>query len=404
LRYVILGNGAAGVTAAAKLLELITDEDDITVISSENTPVYSKPMLPDYIGGKFNKEKLFLKDSGYYKQNNITFIAGNKAEKVDTVTKSVMLADQSSMKYDKLLICTGGIPFIPPIEGLEDVEYLILNSIADADKIKDYAASGGKAVVIGAGLTGVEVGFALKRLGMEVSIIEREDRVLPMLMDQCSSKVMEEELKKEKIELLLGKTVSKINRKNGKKVVLSNNEEVEFDMLVLTIGTRPNIECIRDSDIEVNRGIVVNEYMETSVKDVYAAGDVAELKDKISTGFVSTYVWPNAMSQGKCAAYCMTGITQEFSRLSAMQNTVQLRDIPFMSMGMANPENREFEILTHHDRDNRVYKRLILKDNVIKGMLLIGDIGTARTIAELIRKETDVSDFKDRLLDKDFRV
>ncbi|MCX7921121.1 MAG: FAD-dependent oxidoreductase [Clostridia bacterium] len=403
MRYLIVGNGAAGITAAEKLRELSL-EDEITIISNEDTPVYTKCMLPDYIGEKLPREKLLIRNLESYNKNNINLVLDEKIAGFDLNNKKVILSSGGIKEYDKLLLAMGGTPFIPYIEGLADVGYFTLNSIKDADAIKQKAAKGGRAIIIGAGLTGIEVGFALKRLGMEVAIIEREKRILPLQLDEQSSCMLVEKMQNEGISLLLGAADYKIAKDDNNSVNLSSGLTLHFDLLVLTIGTRPNIELLKNTDIKYGRGVLVDEYMCTSVKDVYAAGDVAEMTNKLSTEYVSSYIWPNAMAQGKCAAFNMAGQFQEFSYAAAMQNSVQLRDIPFVSAGMINPKGTDFEALVDCDTEKGVYKKVVLKDNIVKGMIMIGDTSSANLIGALMRKSIDVSPFKHNMLEKGFTL
>lgn len=403
MKHLILGNGAAGISAAQKLREL-NDKDDITILSSEDTPVYAKIMLPDYIGGKIEREKLFLRDLEFYKTNRIELHLNSTVEAVDTEKKCVYTSGGRVEEYDKLLLAVGGKSVIPPIDGLNEINYFLLNSLADADKILQNASSAKKALIIGAGLTGIEIAFALKRLGLEVEIIDRSERILPNQLDENSSLIMADYLRNEGIGLFLGKTLTKIENSPQKAVEVQDGKKFIFDMLILAIGTRPNISILKSPEIKCNKGVWVDEFMRTSNSDIFAAGDIAETQNKLSKDYISSYIWPNAMAQGKCAAFNMAGQSQEFSSTASAQNSVQLRDMPFISMGMVNAQGEDFEILHIHDKEKGIYKRLILKDNIIKSMVFIGDVSSANAISGLIRKGTNVSQYKDSLLKKDFTI
>ncbi|NLD49380.1 MAG: NAD(P)/FAD-dependent oxidoreductase, partial [Clostridiaceae bacterium] len=349
-----------------------------------------------------SKERLILRDLNYYRDNRIDLVFEEKVEKIDTKNKCVVLASGKLQYFDKLLVAVGGRPVVPNIEGLGSIDYLTLNSIHDAEVLRERAAEGQKAVVVGAGLTGIEVTFALKRLGMKATLVEREMRLLPMQLDAKSGEVLAGQIRKEGIELLMGKNVQRIVADEKKYVEFSSSERIEFDMLVITIGTRPNLEIVTGTEIQTGRGILVDEHMETTVGDIFAAGDVAETAGKKSAGCVSSYIWSNALAQGKCAAYNMAGQAQEFSPNAALGNAVRLRDIPFISMGMINPDEPDYEELVFEDERSCVYKKVVIKDNRIKGMILLGDTSSSNTIGELIRKEADVSKLREMILDNDF--
>lgn len=401
MRYVIIGNGAAAISAAEKLRQ-ISDSCEVTIISAEDSPVYTKFMLPDYIGGKISKEKLVLRDINYYNKNRIKLMLGENVESIDSTQKIIKLASGIEVLYDKLLVAVGGSPVIPNIEGLKEIGYFTLNSIKDAESIIANANKGEKAVIIGAGLTGIEIAFALKRLGMIVTLVERGTRILPQQLDVASAEMLVEMIRDEGIELLLDRNVQKVTGNDGLNIELANGEKIGFNMLIVSIGTRPNVNIVKGTGVETNRGILVNCFMETSVKDIYAAGDVAELQNSNNSGTVSSYIWPNAIAQGKCAASNMADQTEEFSCDAGFNNMVRLRDLPFVSMGMINPVEEGYESLVFSDKDSHTYRKVVLKDNVIRGMILLGDTSSANLLSDFIKKGRNISDIRNIILDKDF--
>lgn len=408
MKFLILGNGAAGVTAAVKLREL-DGTSAITIVSAEDVPAYAKIMLPDYIGGSMERSKLFIRDEEFYAKNNINFLKNKKVMQIDTNQSVVFFQDSSREPYDKLLAATGSNPFIPRIDGLEAVNYFTINSLKDADIIRNNAQPGKNAVIMGGGLTGIEMAFALYKLGMKVFIVEREKALLPQQLDEESSSIMEGYLEKEGITFHGGASVNSVEADNtgsmleGEKpksgtAVLSDGTRLDFSMLVAAIGTRPGLEYVKGSDIKTGRGILVDEYMKSSADNVYAAGDVAEAVNAASNGFVSSYIWPNAMAQGKIAAFNMTGSRQAFDGTAAARNMTQLRDMQFASMGLVRPKDDGCEILKLADRDSLVYRRVVLKGNIIVGFTLIGDVRRATEFSSLIRKGSDITDIRNDLL------
>lgn len=401
MKFVILGNGAAGISAAEKLRQL--DEScDITVVSIEDIPVYTKFLLPDYIGGKIVRDKLILRDMDYYNKNRIKLLLGEKVENIDSNNKIVRLVSGTNLEYDRLLVAVGGSPVVPNIEGLQETGYFTLNSVRDADNIIKNATKGQNAVIIGAGLTGIEIAFALKRLGMNVTIVEKASRILPQQLDATSAEMLVDMIRKEGIELLLHRDIQKAVKYNECWLEMANGEKIGFNMLIISIGTRPNIDVVKGLSIKINRGILVNNYMETSLKDIYAAGDIAELQDVKNVGTVSSYIWPNALSQGKCAASNMAGQLQEFSGDAGFSNAVRLRDIAFLSMGMINPVEEEYEALVYCDNEAQIYRKVVLKDNIIKGLILLGDTSSANILGDFVKKGKDISEIRNIILEKDF--
>jgi nitrite reductase (NADH) large subunit len=391
LKYVILGNSAAGFFAATKLRD-ICEDDEIVVISRENTPVYSKIMLPYYIGNEITRDKLFLKDKDFYDKKHIKLVLDKKIMGIDTEKNIIIGEDGWSMAYDKLLIATGGRPFIPPIDGIDKVEFFTINSIEDADRIKGCAQTGGRAIVLGSGLTGIEMSIALSNLGMHVTMLEMGDRILPMQLDNDASNIMETQLKKLGISTMLKNTIHKvyITDEGIKRTELMDGQQLEFDLLLLAIGTRPDLSIIEGTSIKHNRGILVNEYMETSIKNIYAAGDIAEIKSDKNEGYVSSYIWPNAMAQGRCAASNMAGNHESFDG-AAFQNVVQIRNMDFYSMGLIKPNDDGYDILINYDKNNGIYKKIVIKDNAILGMVMLGDTLHTTEISNIIKNNRQVS-------------
>ena len=408
MKYLILGNGAAGVTAAARLREL-EGTAAVTIAASEDTTAYAKIMLPDYIGGKVPRAKLFIREKAFYEANRIQLLPGLKAVKVDTADRMVEFGNGRVEPYDKLLVAVGGIPFIPDIEGLADIPYFSINSLEDADRIKQSAERGGTALILGGGLTGIEMAYALGRLGMEVTLAERETCLLPVQLDSEASGIFIRELEREGIRVITGTSLQRVHKGRekgdgsaaGHLAEFSDGRTLEFNMLVVAIGTRSNTGLVKDTGIECRRGILVDKYLQSSAEGVFAAGDAAEAAAGASSEYVSCYVWSNAMAQGKCAASNMAGAGTEFAFGSAALNMTQLRDIPFISMGLVKPRESGYEVLTRAEPDKGVYRKLIIRDHVIKGMILLGDTSSASALSAMIRKETDVSDILHKLLENE---
>jgi len=391
LKHVIIGNGAAASTAAWKLREMDAGAG-ITVISRENVPAYMKIMLPDYTGGKISREKLFIRDINSYRSDNIDLQLNTVITGVDTRKHEIYPSSGSPIQYDDLLIAAGGVPFVPDIAGLKETEYYIINSLEDADIIKNAASPGKTALILGGGLTGIEMAFALERLGMNVVIAEKMDRILPVQLDDRCRAVFITWLEAGRIRLMTGKSAHGISRLSQRRSMsFSDGSEILYDMLLVTIGTRPDISIVEGSGIKCGRGILVDDRMKTSAESVYAAGDIADGLRKTAAGYVTSYIWPAAISQGRCAAINMGGSTDILSPESLLQNSINLRDIPFCSMGMINPPSPDYSSYYSLDSEKRIYKKIVVKDGILSGMIFIGDVESANRIASLIRKGTELS-------------
>lgn len=408
MNHVIIGNSAAGISAAKEIRKI--DKDcEILIISKENDPVYSRCLLPDYISGEMKKEQLFIRDYDFYQSNRIKTLFGTKVADILPVSSRLILEDGSQLCYDRLLIATGSKPFIPPVKNMDSVPTYTLNSLDDADRIIRDSSKAEKVVIAGGGFIGLELAFALKRIGKKVLVVEKANRILSVQLDDFAAGLIQGELEKAGIELKLGVGVSELvssskfsrffGAKELKGVILEDSLEVPCDMVVLAVGTRPNIDIVENNGIITNRGIVVDKYMKTNMDNIYAAGDVAETVDAVTKTQRLSPIWPNAVIQGRYAGWNMAGLCKPFIEQVSMQNTSEFREVPFISVGLVNPPDIEnYEILTRYDKYNGTYRKLVLKDDVPVGMIFLGDISNAGVAAGFIRINKNASQLKDYLL------
>ena len=402
--YVIVGNSAAGIGCAEALRELT--DSTIAIISYEKYPAYSRALIPYYLSGKIDFEKMYYRKPDFYDKMNITPILGKKAVKVDFNKKEVILEDGNAVGYGKLLIATGGKPFIPPIEGLSKQENVFtFVKLDDVLAIKDLLdrESVKKVVVLGGGIIGLMAAEVLNKKGLDVTVIELADRVLAPVVDDITSNLVQELFKEKGVKIALGTTIQKVfGEDKVEKVLLSNGETLECDMLIVAVGVVPNVDLVKDTEIKINRGIVVDKYMQTSVKDVYAAGDCAEIYDFVFGDNRVLPLWPTAYVGGRIAAFNMVGIEREYTHATSM-NSMHFYDMYIINAGLNVPnDSTEFEILNLFDENSKVYKKFALKDGRIAGMILVNEVERAGIYLNLMRNYVDVSPFKNKLLKSDF--
>jgi nitrite reductase (NADH) large subunit len=411
MNYVILGNGAAGI-AAAEQLRKIDKKSEITILSEENYDVYSKCMLPDFLSGELSEDRLFIREKDFYNKNDIRTFYGDKVSNIDFDSKMVLTGTGKKYRYDKLLIASGNKPSIPPIKGLDESNAYFISSLDDAKRIIKDAEKARKVTIIGAGFVGLEAAFGLYKMGKEVTIVHRGARILPRQLDEKAAGIIKDELEKEGIRVILNSPVKEIIKPGylkrlfgGNKtsaVVLDDGRILKTDMVVVTTGSGPNVEFIKDSTLKVNRGIIVDKHMMTSIKDVYAAGDVVETIDAVSGSRTLSPIWPNAVIQGEFAAYNMAGVEKEFSNLIGMQNTSEFREIPMISMGMVAPKGEGYEEYIDYKPTETIYRKLIIKDNIVVGMIFLGDIRNSGVIGALIKNKINVQKIKHNMLNPNF--
>jgi NAD(P)H-nitrite reductase large subunit len=404
-KYLIIGNSAGGIGAMEAIREIDVD-GSMAVISDEKYHVYGRPLISYYLANEIDYHKMFYRPFDFYEKKNIKAILGRRAVNIDFDKKSVKLDNGEEIGFEKLLLATGGTPFVPPIKGTESYEFFNFITLDDAIKVRERLASETveTAVVLGGGLIGLKAAEALTDRGVQVKVVELADRVLSPVLDQEGSSVMQAVMEEDGVEVITGHTISEVVGENGraKGVILDNGKKMDCGLLIIAIGVRPRVQLVKDTPVKLGRGIIVDKHMLTSMPDVYACGDCAEVYDFITDGFRLTPLWPTAHVGGRIAGANMAGIDREYIWGTGM-NAVDFFGFPIISAGLINaPEGEEVEILTKLDMDSKVYKKYIIRDNRIAGMILLNEVDRAGVILGIMRDKIDVTSFKDNLLSEDF--
>jgi NAD(P)H-nitrite reductase large subunit len=404
MNYVIIGNSVAAV-GAIRSIRNHDQKGDITVLSRENRIAYGRPLISYLLGGTITDKKMAYLPEDFYEKNRANLRLGAEVVAVDSGKKKVKLADGDAVSFDKLLIATGGDPFVPPIEGLQGKEKIFtFTTWDDAAKLKAISYDIQRVVVIGGGLIGLKAAEGLYQLDKKVTIVELADRILSAAFDRTAGRIVAKKMKANGIDVITEDTVTKIEGAGAEitGVTLKSGDFIPCDTVIVAIGVRPAAAFLKGSGIEVNRGVVVDDRMETSTKGIFAAGDVAEARDFFAATKNPMPIWPDAYIQGDVAGAAMAGSEKGYAGGLAM-NSIELFKVPTISMGITNPQNEsEFEIVTFLDQEHYQYRKVVLKGKVIVGAVLVGAVDRAGIFAGLIREKVDVSPFKDRLLAADF--
>ena len=407
-KYVIVGASAAGIGAVEAIRE-VDPVGTITVISEEACPQYSRPMISDLVSGKANFEKMKCRDDQFWQKNEVQALIGRTAVSLNLADKYVALDKGDRVNFEKLLIATGGKPFIPKIEGADKKGVFTFTTLSDAESLAAKIETAKSAVVIGAGLIGVSVTEALVKRGLKVTMVELKDKILSLILDAKASEMVENVIRKAEVTIVTAQTVQRILGKPEDDnvvggAVLTSGEQVQCDMVIIAIGVIPRMELVSGTDVKTNRGIIVDRFMRTNVSDVYASGDVAEAYDFVFGENRLLPLWPLAQLEGKVAGYNMAGKKAVYSGGTAM-SALKYFDIPIISIGIANPkEDDAYEILTKHDPEKNLYKKIVLKDNVIVGMTLVNEIENAGIVFHLMKNRVKVKKFNQELLSENFSL
>jgi NAD(P)H-nitrite reductase large subunit len=405
-KYVIIGGSVGGIGAVEAIRE-VDPAGELTVISEEPFPQYSRPMISEYVSREATLETMKYRSDRFWKENNVQALTGRTAVKIDFTKKQVELDGGDKIDFEKLLIATGGKPFVPRMEGGDKDGVFTFTDLSNAENIESKLEKSESAVVIGGGLIGVSATEALTKRRINVTLVELKDNILNLILDQTAAKIAEKTLTEAGVTIITGQTVKQIvGRKDNEDavggVVMTDGSEIPCDLVVVAIGVIPRIELVKETDVKINRGILVDKFMRTNIPDVYACGDVAEAHDFLLNGNRLLPLWPLAHLGGRVAGYNMAGKKAEYSGGTVM-SALKYFDLPIISVGIMNPEDTgEYEILVEEHPEKTVYKKIMLKDGIIVGFIFLGDIEKSGIFFRLLKNHVNVSRIKEKLLSEDF--
>lgn len=401
--YVIIGNSAAGIGAIEGIREIDAD-GRVTVISDEPYHTYSRPLISYYLADKVDWEQMKFRSDDFYAENNVETKLGVKATGINEAAKSVNLANGEEVEFDKLLVATGGTPSIPPMKGINKDNIYNFIKVDDAKsiagKIEDLET--GKVVILGTGLIGLKAAEALVKQGLDVTVVELADRVLSAILDNEAAKLVQHHLEEKGINFIFEDTITEfLGEDEVAGVKLESDQELNCDLAVVAVGVRPNTEIVKGTDIEVNRGIIINDRLETDTEDIYAAGDVAEGEDLVRKTKEVVPIWPDAYNQGRTAGMNMAGAKEDYTE-SFSRNSIGFFGLPMITAGIIESAGDDYEVLVAKDEAEKVYKKIVLRNDRIVGFIYLNDIDRAGILTGLIKEEKNVAEVKDQLLNDDF--
>lgn len=383
-QYVIIGGGVAAVGCIEGIRSVDT-EGKIILISGENRPVYCRPLISYYLQGKTDFERMKYRSDEFYGENNCELVYAT-ATAIDKDNRTVQLSDGSSVAYDELCIATGSSPFVPPFSGLDTVpEKCSFMTEDDALALEGAISENSRVLVIGAGLIGLKCAEGICERVASVTVCDLATRVLSSILDDTCAAYMQKALEDKGVQFMLGDSAKCFD---GTKAVMNSGKEVEFDVLVLAVGVRPNISLIKEIGGETNRGIIIDDSMKTSVPNIYSAGDCTEGYDASIDAKRILAILPNAYMQGKCAGINMAGGEDTFNK------AIPMNAIGFFGLHALTAGSYDGEML--EEKTENGMKRLFVKDNQLAGFMLIGDVDRAGIYTSMIREKTplDSVDFE----------
>ena len=391
-RLVLVGNGMAGVRTLEELLKIAPDKYDITVFGAEPYGNYNRIMLSPVLAGEKTVDDIMLNDEQWYIDNGITLHKGKSVTGIDRAKKTVMTEDGTTADYDRLLLATGSKPFIIPVPGHDKDGVIAFRDIHDVDTMLQAAKDYKKAVVIGGGLLGLEAANGLMKQGMDVTVVHLLDTLMERQLDKPAAALLKASLEERGMQFLMeAQTAEIIGNGRVRGVRFKDGTEVEADLVVMGVGIVPNTELAKKSGLHCERGIVVNDTMQTFDPGIYAVGECAQHRG-IAYGLVAPL-----FEQGKVAANHLAGLGYASYKGSVTSTKLKVTGIDLFSAGDFNEEEGD-EVISLQDPSSGTYKKLVIRDDRIKGAVLYGDTIDGTWYFQLMREGTSVADFRKTIL------
>jgi len=399
MKAIIIGNHAAGLSAA----ETLRKGDlscEITVISQEDIPPYSRCLIPYLVSGEKQIDDILFKPKDFYKRNSIRTMFGQSATKIFTKEKHVLLANDKKVEYDALIIATGGTPSLPNIPGIQNKGVFGFRTLQDAKEIISYCNNVDTAIVLGGGLIGLKAAIALHKRGKKVKVIVTSPNILSQIVSSEEAKIFENYFTKQGIEIMTKTSPVKVlGKEKVEGIEIAEGKDIRCQMVVVGKGVRAHKELAEGNDIKTEYGIIVDEHCRTNVLDVYAAGDVTQSPDSVRKEKFMNALWPHAVEEGRVAAENILGKKTILKGRTSM-NSIKVDDLALISCGLTGAREKveggeETTVKGPREMD---YKRFVLKDNCLVGFSLVGNVAHAGILTSLIIKEINVEKIKDQFI------
>ena len=391
-KLVVVGNGMAGVRAIEEVLECAPGTFDVTVIGAEPHTNYNRILLSSVLAGEKDFADIVTHPRTWYAANSIDLIGDDPAVALDPRAKTVATRSGRTLSYDKLLLATGSKPVAPPIPGLDLPGVCTFRNVQDVEIMIEASARHRRAVVIGGGLLGLEAAWGLKRRGMSVAVVHLMPTLMERQLDAAAGELLRRDLDSRGIAFFTnGQTEEIYGAGRAEGVRLTDGRDVPADLVVVAIGIRPNVDLARAGGLEINRGIVVGDDMRTSDPNVFAVGECVEHRGQVF-GLVAP-IWDMA----RVCAERLAGTAQSTYRVQSMATKLKITGIDVYSAGNFSVDEDSEEIV-FRDAALGIYKKLVLRDGRLQGVVLYGDVADGAWYFQLLKDGTDVGSMRDRLV------
>ncbi len=395
MRVIIIGNGLAG-TIVAKTIREMDRKVIIDVFAEERFPYYPRPNLIGFLEGRIEFEKMFAFPEEWYSERNINVHLAEPVTRIIPGLNLIETEEGNKEKYDFLILASGSLPYIPAIKGSDKLGVFTLRALDDAFELIGYIGEDKRVTVLGGGLLGLETARALKWRGVNVEVVEFFSHLLPRQLDKQGAALLKSQIEKMGIKVSLGLACEEVlGQTKVTGLRFKGGQEIKTDVALVAAGVRPNIRLAQEAGIEVDRGLIVNDFLQTSVPDILAAGDVVQHAGRVY-GII-----PASFNQARAVAQNIMGQIRKYQG-TIPSNTLKVVGIDLTSVGTVHPEDKASEEFRKEDQKKGIYKKIVVRNRKVCGLICMGTKKNINEISQLISQKVDIEKWKESLLDDDF--
>ena len=401
-RYIVVGNSAGGL-AAAREIRRIDATERLLMISDEPYPAYSRPLIAKHVSEGKSIDAMRLVPSDFYENHGIDLKLSSRAVSIDAEGRKLRLHDGTTVSWECLLLATGGLPIVPPIPGRDRQGVFTFTTYDDAKAIAQRLPEVRRAVIIGGGFIGLSAADALRKRGVGVTVVEMQPRLLSAMLDATGSSLAEEAAVSAGVHIATGRRVVSINGDHPQShsvssVTLDDGTRIQCELVILAVGVKPRAE-LAEGVASIGRGILVDEWMRTTAKNIFACGDACQSHDFARNEDAVLAIWSNAVTGGTVAGAAMAG------RQHGYEGGTTLNALPYFGLSVGSAGVVDHDPAIHEvvvASSPRYYRKVVLRDGVIVGMVFAGDTSKCGLLYALMKRKVRVQDWKDNLVSDDF--
>ncbi|NIM59133.1 MAG: FAD-dependent oxidoreductase [Candidatus Aminicenantes bacterium] len=395
MRVIVVGNGLAGIISAKTLREL-DKKVEIEVFAEEKYHYYPRPNLIEFLAGNIPFERMFAFSQEWYREQNINIHLEKHVTRIFPNSQEIEVEEGKKEKYEFLLLANGSSSFVPPFKGADKKGVFALRTLEDAFELLEYLENHQRVVVIGGGLLGLETARAMKSRGAQVEVVEFFERLLPRQLDIQGASLLKAQIENMGIKVHLGLATEEILGKEAVKGLrFKGDKEIEVDTAIVAAGVRPNIRIAKEAGLETDRGLVVDDYLQSNDSKIFAAGDVIQHQGKVY-GII-----PASFNQARVVASNILGKKEKYEG-TVPSNTLKVVGLDVMSAGLVNPEEDSYEEFRKEKKEEGTYKKVVIHQGVVVGAIWMGTKKGASEINRLISQKVNVEKHKISLIEDDF--